>query len=78
MSQNKITKLTLQRETIIPLTPDELDDVNGGTSATVVKTIVEVTKRVCIPVSKNLCVPISQAICPTGKCFGGGGQGQGQ
>ncbi len=80
MSQTKISKLTLQRETLIPLTPDELEDINGGTSA-FTRTIIQASKAYCGPVAKwvtqNVCVPASQAVCTTILPHGnGGGQGQ--
>jgi hypothetical protein len=70
MNKNaKLRKLSLNRETLVPLNSDQLDDVNGGV---VVSTgTVTVSVRFCskiVEATKQASQAISQRICP-----GGGG-----
>ena len=44
-------KLSLNRETLAALSPTDLDAVNGGTWATVVRTAVQVSKWACTTVT---------------------------
>jgi hypothetical protein len=44
-------KLSLHRETLAALQPSELDAVNGGTWATIVRTAVQVSKWACTTVT---------------------------
>ncbi len=54
-------KLSLNRETLHTLQPDVLVDVNGGTSATVLRTIVQATKNLCPKVSAAVCTTVTTA-----------------
>ena len=75
---NKTKKLTLSRETLLPLVNGELADVQGG--ATPVAASAAVTLRVCVPasratcgqaakwVTKNVCVPASIAVATKRWC----------
>lgn len=47
MKKQSIKKLTLQRETLVPLQSNELVDVNGGTLGAITRTIVQATKNLC-------------------------------
>ncbi len=48
--KKKNKKLSLNAQTIVPLTPDALTDVNGGTGG-LIKTAVQVSKAVCTTVT---------------------------
>jgi hypothetical protein len=66
-------KLSLNRETLVTLSPDALDGVNGGRGGgrnTVVETIRITTRYLC-PQLSNLVCPQTRAGCPAPQ----GGQG---
>lgn len=44
-------RLALNRETLAALSPQDLDAVNGGTWATIVRTAVQVSKWACTTVT---------------------------
>jgi hypothetical protein len=66
---NLKNKLSLNRETLHSLQPSVLEDVNGGTSATVVRTIVQATRNLCPKVSAAVCTTVTTvASHPTITC----------
>ena len=64
-----IKKLNLSMETVRVLSDAELDRVDGGGTATIVKTAVNASKKYCKPVAgwvtANVCVPVSLEYCTT-------------
>ena len=81
MNESKIKKLTLSRETVRVLSGDELASVDGGTSASVVRTAIQASKNYCVRATKwvtaNVCVPVSIEYCTTVLPNRNGGQQQG-
>lgn len=81
MNEAKIKKLTLSRETVRVLSGDELAGVDGGTSASVVRTAIQASKNYCVKATKwvtvNVCVPVSLEYCTTVLPNRNGGQQQG-
>jgi hypothetical protein len=51
--QNKLRKLSLQRETLVQLQMNDLEDVNGGTGA-LCRSVFTLSARYCSPVSRSL------------------------
>jgi hypothetical protein len=77
----KLRKLSLNRETLMPLDSTDLEQVNGGTS-TIVKSTIKASQRYCSPASKwvtrNLCPSVvSEAVSESIRRTTGGGGDQG-
>ena len=51
MKKSSTRRLSLNRETLAALSPQDLDAVNGGTWATIVRTAVQVSKWACTTVT---------------------------
>jgi hypothetical protein len=55
MGNNLKRKLNLSRETIRPLTPDSLEDVNGGNAISAVsRSAVKLSQQYCSKVAKSI------------------------
>ena len=58
-------KLDLRRETLQPLQPGALDDVDGGTNPAISASVVIATMRFCVPASRvvsALSVPVANSV----------------
>jgi hypothetical protein len=62
----KIKKLSLQRESLTPLTASELDDVHGGTWTAVARTIVPVTKWLTRNACPSVAIELTTKLLPGG------------
>jgi hypothetical protein len=51
MKKTTLKKLDLQRETLVPLQPNELVEVNGGTWSAIARSAVQVSKYLCTTVT---------------------------
>lgn len=51
MKKQSGSKLSLERETLMPLQAHDLDEVNGGNWTAIGRTIVQVSKHVCTTVT---------------------------
>ena len=69
----KLRKLSLNRETLLPLQSSDLEDVNGGTGA-LCRTAVKVSQRWCSVIVQSTVEIVTRAV----GCNGGGGNNGGQ
>ncbi|MBA2545157.1 MAG: hypothetical protein H0V17_36280 [Deltaproteobacteria bacterium] len=51
MKKQSGTKLSLERETLMPLQADELLEVNGGTLSAIARSAIQVSKYACTTVT---------------------------
>ena len=68
-------KLSLVRETLAPLSPSDLEDVNGGTNSAILRSAIKVTAWI----TRNACPSISiETVTRALGCNGNGGGGNKQ